>query len=183
MIWLATYGGAKPASSSGSPVATASIAGYTWQLFDGWNGNTHVFCQYQPMSWVDNCLPFTKAFVCSTTVNSFSGDIMDFLNHLAANNGFPTSQYLNVLQGGTEAFVGTSVTLSTSQYTISLNVGEASTSISTSESSSTITTTSSSQPTPSSSSTSDDPITSTNAGKAKATITSYSHDGKFLFSV
>jgi xyloglucan-specific endo-beta-1,4-glucanase len=156
MIWLGTYGGANPTNSSGSPVATASIAGYTWHLFDGWNGEMHVFCQYQPPSWVDNCLPWTTAFVSSTNVTSFSGDILDFLNYLATNNGFPTSQYLNVLQGGTEAFVGTSVTLSTSQYSIALNVGEASTSTSTSDSSTPTTTTSSSP---------------------------YYDDGKFLFSV
>jgi hypothetical protein len=53
---------------------------------------------------------------------------MDFLNYLATNNGFPTSQYLTVLEAGSEPFIGTSVTLSTSQYTIDLNVDGADTS-------------------------------------------------------
>ncbi|RPA99580.1 concanavalin A-like lectin/glucanase [Choiromyces venosus 120613-1] len=34
MIWLAAYGGAGPISSTGSPTATPTIAGYQWRLYD-----------------------------------------------------------------------------------------------------------------------------------------------------
>jgi xyloglucan-specific endo-beta-1,4-glucanase len=47
---------------------------------------------------------------------------MDFLNYLATHYGFPKSQYLTVVEAGTEPFIGTSVTLDTTQYNITLNI-------------------------------------------------------------
>jgi hypothetical protein len=66
---------------------------------------------------------FNQAFVASTTITSFNSDLMDFFNYLAANNGFPKSQYLVVLEAGTEPFIGTSVTFNTDQYSVAVNVG------------------------------------------------------------
>lgn len=40
MIWLAALGGAGPISSAGSPVATPTIAGVSWSLYSGYNGNS-----------------------------------------------------------------------------------------------------------------------------------------------
>lgn len=34
MIWLAAYGGAGPISATGNPVATTSLAGTQWKLYD-----------------------------------------------------------------------------------------------------------------------------------------------------
>lgn len=66
---------------------------------------------------------FGLAFVSSSPIISFSGDLMAFLNYLSTNNGLSKSQYLIVLQGGTEPFIGTSVQLTTTQFTMALNTG------------------------------------------------------------
>ncbi|KAG8807630.1 hypothetical protein FRC19_006414, partial [Serendipita sp. 401] len=104
MIWVGAFGGAGPISSTGAAVATPSIGGISWKLYDGYNGSMRVF-----------------SFVASSNVKSFSGDLKAFLTWLASNKGFPTSQYLVVLQAGTEPFTGSNVKLTTSKYTIALN--------------------------------------------------------------
>ncbi|KAG8773812.1 hypothetical protein FRC15_001751 [Serendipita sp. 397] len=106
MIWLGAFGGAGPISSSGSPVATPTIAGYSWKLFDGYNGSMRVF-----------------SFVASSNIQSFTGDLKAFLTYLASNNGFDATQYLTVLQAGTEPFTGSNVVLTTTKYTVALNTG------------------------------------------------------------
>jgi xyloglucan-specific endo-beta-1,4-glucanase len=40
MIWLSGLGGIQPI---GSQIATANIAGYTWNLWSGPNSNWHVY--------------------------------------------------------------------------------------------------------------------------------------------
>ncbi|KAI0407949.1 family 12 glycosyl hydrolase [Xylaria palmicola] len=104
MVWLAALGGAGPISSSGSPVATPNIAGVTWKLYDGWNGNMHVF-----------------SFVASSQVTSFSGDLKAFLTYLTSNQGMSTSQYVTSIGAGTEPFVGSNAVLTTTAYSISVN--------------------------------------------------------------
>jgi xyloglucan-specific endo-beta-1,4-glucanase len=39
MIWLAALGGAGPISKTGSPIATVTLAGKSWKLFNGMNGS------------------------------------------------------------------------------------------------------------------------------------------------
>ncbi|KAI5787301.1 concanavalin A-like lectin/glucanase domain-containing protein [Geopyxis carbonaria] len=104
MIWLAALGGAGPISSTGSAVATVTIAGVSWKLYDGYNGSMHVF-----------------SFVAVSTVTSFSGDAKLFLNYLVSNYGMPSSQYVNTLQAGTEPFVGTSAKLTVSAFSVAVN--------------------------------------------------------------
>lgn len=104
MIWLAAYGGAGPISSTGSPVATVTIAGVSWRLYDGYNGSMHVF-----------------SFVASSTVTSFSGDAKLFLNYLVSNYGMPNTQYVNTLQAGTEPFLGTNAKLTVSAFSVAVN--------------------------------------------------------------
>ncbi|KAI0877110.1 family 12 glycosyl hydrolase [Hypoxylon argillaceum] len=104
MVWLAALGGAGPISSSGSPVATPTIGGVSWKLYDGYNGNTHVF-----------------SFVAASQVTSFTGDIKAFLTYLSTNNGLSTSQYLTSLGAGTEPFVGSNAVLTTSAYSVAIN--------------------------------------------------------------
>lgn len=87
MIWLAALGGAGPISSTGSTVATPTIAGSTWKLYSGPNGDTTVY-----------------SFVASSEITSFSGDIKDFLAYLVDNESFPSSQYLTSIGAGTEPF-------------------------------------------------------------------------------
>jgi xyloglucan-specific endo-beta-1,4-glucanase len=104
MIWLAALGGAGPISSSGSPVATPTIAGVSWKLYEGWNGNMHVY-----------------SFVASSQVKSFSGDLKAFLTYLTSNFGMSSSQYLTSLGAGTEPFTGSNAVLTTTAYSAVVN--------------------------------------------------------------
>ncbi|KAF7950201.1 hypothetical protein EAE96_007492 [Botrytis aclada] len=106
MIWLAAIGGAGPISSTGSPIATATIAGYEFKLYSGPNGDTTVY-----------------SFVASTEATNFDGDLMDFLNYLATNEGWSTSQYINVLEAGTEPFTGTNAVFDVTAYSVSISQG------------------------------------------------------------
>lgn len=87
MIWLAALGGAGPISSTGSPVATVTLAGHSFKLYSGPNGDTTVF-----------------SFVAVSEITAFSGDIMTFLNYLISNQGLSSSQYLTSIGAGTEPF-------------------------------------------------------------------------------
>jgi len=105
MIWLAALGGAGPISSSGSPIATPTIASHSWNLYDGFNGAMHVY-----------------SFVASSEITNFSGDLLDFFDFLTSSEGFPsTSQYLNTVQAGTEPFIGTSAVLTVSSFSVAVN--------------------------------------------------------------
>ena len=87
MVWLTGMGGAMPISTSGSPIASATIGGYSFNLYNGMNGAMNVY-----------------SFVATSQINSFSGDLMDFWNYLINNQGFSKSQYLQTIQAGTEPF-------------------------------------------------------------------------------
>jgi xyloglucan-specific endo-beta-1,4-glucanase len=39
MIWLAALGGAGPISATGKEIATVTLAGKSWKLYQGMNGN------------------------------------------------------------------------------------------------------------------------------------------------
>jgi len=102
MVWLAALGGAGPISSTGSPIATISIAGHTWNLFKGQNGSFTVF-----------------SFVATSQVTSFSGDIKAFFTYLTSNQGVSTSQVLQSIDSGTEPFTGSNAVL-TSTYSVTM---------------------------------------------------------------
>ncbi|KAI1354365.1 family 12 glycosyl hydrolase [Xylaria sp. FL0043] len=104
MVWLAALGGAGPISSTGSPIATPTIDGVKWNLFDGYNGAMHVF-----------------SFVAQSQVTKFSGDLMDFFDYLTTNNGMSKSQYVTSIGAGTEPFVGSNAVLTTTGYSITVN--------------------------------------------------------------
>ncbi|KAL4736700.1 concanavalin A-like lectin/glucanase domain-containing protein [Aspergillus similis] len=104
MIWLAALGGAGPISSTGSSIATVTLGGVTWNLYSGPNGSMQVY-----------------SFVASSTTESFSADLMDFINYLVENQGLPTSQYLTNVQAGTEPFTGSDATLTVSSYSVSIS--------------------------------------------------------------
>ena len=103
MIWLAALGGAGPISSTGSPVATPSLAGSSWKLYSGMNGNMKVF-----------------SFVASSSVASFSGDLMQFVKYLESSQGLSGSQVLQSVGAGTEAFTGSNAVLTVSAYSLSV---------------------------------------------------------------
>ncbi|KAK8131588.1 concanavalin A-like lectin/glucanase domain-containing protein [Apiospora sp. TS-2023a] len=102
MVWLARLGGVQPI---GSKVGTATVAGHTWELWDGMNGAMRVY-----------------SFVAPTAVNSFNANIKDFFNYIAANRGFPAaSQHLITAQFGTEPFTGGPATFTVSSFSLNVN--------------------------------------------------------------
>lgn len=104
MIWVAALGGAGPISSTGSKIATVTLAGNSWDLYKGPNGSTTVF-----------------SFVASSQVDDFNGDLMDFMNYLVKSQGLSNSQILQTINAGTEPFSGSNVKFTTSNYEISIN--------------------------------------------------------------
>ncbi|KAF2194788.1 glycoside hydrolase family 12 protein [Zopfia rhizophila CBS 207.26] len=103
MIWLGALGGAGPISSTGQPVATVTLAGKSWKLYSGKNGQMQVF-----------------SFVASSNVSSFSGNLLDFVNYLASNQGLSKSQILQSVGAGTESFTGSNAVFTTTGYSLSV---------------------------------------------------------------
>jgi xyloglucan-specific endo-beta-1,4-glucanase len=110
MIWLANFNTGPIASSYTSSgavplVTNISLAGHTWNLYKGPNGNTSVY-SFLPTG--------------TTRITSFNGDLNVFLKYLTEHQGVSTSQYLKTAQGGTEATSG-SATLTSSAYSLAIN--------------------------------------------------------------
>ncbi|KAL2825257.1 concanavalin A-like lectin/glucanase domain-containing protein [Aspergillus pseudoustus] len=103
MIWLAALGGAGPISSTGSSIASVTLGGVSWNLWYGYNGNMQVY-----------------SFVASSTTESFSADLVDFISYLESSQGLSSSQYLTHVQAGTEPFVGSDASFVTSSYSVSV---------------------------------------------------------------
>ncbi|MCJ1459516.1 hypothetical protein MMC28_009895 [Mycoblastus sanguinarius] len=102
MVWLAQLGGLNPIGTPGT--TTAQVGNSSFKLWSGKNTQTgaEVF-----------------SFVTSGTVNSFSGDLMDFFDYLVKNNGVDEGLLLTSLQAGTEVAVGSGAKFTTSKFTIS----------------------------------------------------------------
>ncbi|CAG7563453.1 unnamed protein product [Fusarium equiseti] len=93
MIWLGAYGGAGPISEQNKPaIAKPTIAGTTWSLFKGPNGDTTVF-----------------SFVAPSNIGNFKADLLPFLTYLTKNQGVPSSYVATSFQAGTEPFIGESL--------------------------------------------------------------------------
>jgi xyloglucan-specific endo-beta-1,4-glucanase len=103
MIWLAALGGAGPISASGSPIATPTIGGSSWSLYQGTNAATTVY-----------------SFFASSQIESYSGDLVDFFNYLVSSQGFSNSQYIQSVGAGTEPFTGSDAVFTTISYTLSI---------------------------------------------------------------
>ncbi|KAL3472884.1 concanavalin A-like lectin/glucanase domain-containing protein [Aspergillus californicus] len=104
MIWLAALGGAGPISSTGSSIATVTLGGVSWNLWYGLNGSMKVY-----------------SFVASSTTESFSADLIDFINYLESSQGLSSSQYLTHVQAGTEPFVGSNAYLDVTTYSVEVS--------------------------------------------------------------
>ncbi|CAI0643813.1 unnamed protein product [Colletotrichum noveboracense] len=104
MIWLGSYGGAGPISSTGSKIASPKIAGTTWSLFSGPNGDTTVF-----------------SFVAPSNIASFNGDLKGFFDYLVSSQGVASTNVVTSLQAGTEPFSGTNAVFKTSAISISVS--------------------------------------------------------------
>ncbi|KAL2869895.1 glycoside hydrolase family 12 protein [Aspergillus lucknowensis] len=101
MIWLARYGGVQPI---GEQIGEANVAGATWELWNGYNGDMNVF-----------------SFVAPNPATSFNADIKEFWDLLVSDHQYPAdSQYLINLQFGTEPFTGGEATLTVSSWSASV---------------------------------------------------------------
>ncbi|KAL4918399.1 concanavalin A-like lectin/glucanase domain-containing protein [Aspergillus aurantiobrunneus] len=101
MIWLGRYGSATPI---GEQVGAADVGGTSWELWNGMNGEMEVY-----------------SFVAADPVLSFSADIKEFWDYLADNHSYPAdSQYLLIVQHGTEPFNGGEATMTVSQFSASV---------------------------------------------------------------
>lgn len=104
MVWLAALGGAGPISATGKAIASTTIAGQSWELWSGKNGNMQVY-----------------SFVAPSATKTFSGDLMEFFAYLQQNQGLQSSLYLTDVQAGTEPFTGTDGKFTTASYSVSIS--------------------------------------------------------------
>ena len=105
MIWLGVYGGVSPLSNNGyppTPTASPKIGNTVFNLIVGTNGATTVY-----------------SFVAQTNTTSYSGDLLAFYKYLETNQKLPATDYLQVIQAGSEVFTGSGAELLTSGYSIS----------------------------------------------------------------
>lgn len=96
-------------NSAGSPVPIASnikLAGQTWDLFKGPNGDMTVF-SFLPAG--------------GKQVKSFKGDVNDFLKYLTKNQGLSASQYLKSVGAGTEPTLGENAVFTTDKYEVKVS--------------------------------------------------------------
>lgn len=71
-VRLGRFGNVYPIGSS---TGTVNVAGRSWELFVGYNGNMKVF-----------------SYVASSPINSFSANVKEFFNHMQSNQGYPASE-------------------------------------------------------------------------------------------
>ncbi len=91
MIWLYEAGGAGPISATGKPVASnISLAGATWNLYQGPGGSTW------PVS----------SYVRTSTATTAVMNMMVFYNDLVTRGWIPNTRYLSSIQAGTEVTSG-----------------------------------------------------------------------------
>ncbi|KAJ8109610.1 hypothetical protein OPT61_g7332 [Boeremia exigua] len=102
MIWMSALGGAGPISSTGSAIATVTIAGKQFKLYKGPNGQMTVF-----------------SFVATSEIKSFNGDVNEFLVYLRNSQGLPGSQILQSVGAGTEPFSGSNAVFTTTAFSLS----------------------------------------------------------------
>ncbi|KAF4976412.1 hypothetical protein FZEAL_6916 [Fusarium zealandicum] len=103
MIWVGAYGGAGPISATGSTIDKPNIAGTTWNLYKGMNGDVTVF-----------------SFVAPSNIGNFQADLLLFLTYLSSKQGVSRDNVVTSLQAGTEPFSGSNAVMTTSAYTISV---------------------------------------------------------------
>jgi len=87
MVWLYRAGGASPI---GGTVATATVAGTTWELHKGATERWNVY-----------------SYVRTTNATTSVMNMMDFMKDLVSRGYMQNTKYLTSVQAGAEAFVGT----------------------------------------------------------------------------
>lgn len=86
MIWFNRQG---PIQPIGSAVGNTTIAGRSWQVWRGSNGSNNVI-----------------SYVASSTINSWSFNVLDFINDVRARGAITNSWYLTSIQAGFEPWNG-----------------------------------------------------------------------------
>ncbi|KAH9870044.1 hypothetical protein J1614_006966 [Plenodomus biglobosus] len=102
MIWLGSFGGAGPISSTGRPIATVTLAGVSWNVWNGAHSQMNVYS-------------FVRA---GGDVRNFKGDLNEFVKYLTSRQGMPSSQILTSVGAGTEPFSGNNARFTVSAYSL-----------------------------------------------------------------
>jgi xyloglucan-specific endo-beta-1,4-glucanase len=132
MVWLGVYGGVSPLSSNGypfTPIATVTIDGTIFDLAYGLNGSVKVYSFVARGGRATNFsadLVRTSSRLRESCLVEKLISVMQnlFFKYLLANygsNGFTSSLYLQVVQGGTEVFTGSNAKMTTTAYSIAIN--------------------------------------------------------------
>lgn len=88
------------------PIGSATVAGYTWDVYKGPNGAMTVF-SFVPAG--------------GKQINSFSGDVNLFFTYLIKSQGLSNKQFLKSVGAGTEPTLGSKAVFTTKGYSIKVN--------------------------------------------------------------
>jgi hypothetical protein len=102
MIWFNRQGSIQPI---GSVVGNATLAGRTWQVWQGSNGSNNVI-----------------SYVAPSPVASASFSVLDFLNDVKNRGAITSSWYLTSIQAGFEPWIG-GAGLAVTNFSASVNGG------------------------------------------------------------
>ncbi|KAL9067547.1 MAG: hypothetical protein Q9161_006825 [Pseudevernia consocians] len=105
MVWLGEFGNVFPLSNNGyppTPTASPIVGNTQFNLIVGTNEATTVY-----------------TFVAVANATDYSGDLLDFYKYLETNENFPTTNYVQSIQAGSEVWTGSDAELLTTGFTIS----------------------------------------------------------------
>jgi len=102
MIWFNRQGSIQPI---GSVVASATIGGRTWQVWQGSNGSNQVV-----------------SYVAPSPISSWNFSVLDFLNDVKSRTSVNNSWYLTSIQAGFEPWIG-GAGLAVNNFSASVNSG------------------------------------------------------------
>lgn len=63
------------------------------------------------------------SFVATSSITDYDADLNDFFTFLIKEKGLSASQYITAVQGGTEPFTGSSVTLTSTDFSMKVLTG------------------------------------------------------------
>ncbi|GIE93360.1 GH12 family glycosyl hydrolase domain-containing protein [Paractinoplanes rishiriensis] len=102
MIWFNRQGNIQPI---GSPVGTATVAGRTWEVWQGSNGANGVV-----------------SYLAPSAITSWTFSVLDFINDVRNRGVITNSWYLTSIQAGFEPWIG-GAGLGVSGFAASVNTG------------------------------------------------------------
>jgi xyloglucan-specific endo-beta-1,4-glucanase len=88
------------------PIGSATVAGYTWDVYKGPNGDMTVF-SFVPAG--------------GKQINSFNGDVNKFFTYLIKSQGLSNKQFLKSVGAGTEPTLGDKAVFTTKGYSVKVN--------------------------------------------------------------